>query len=403
VQHYGIIAKPLTTLLKKKQFHWDDKAQHAFEQLKLAMIATHVLALPNFSLYFELETNACDTGIGAVLMQQNRPVAYLSKALAPQHQQLSIYEKEFLALIMVVQKWRPYLQKKEFIIRTDHKSLCFLTDQHLHSEMQKRSMTKLMGLQFKIAYKQGKQNVVPDALSRVGHLLAVDLVSEARPMWIQEVTNAYATDPEAQQLIQQLALSSPNEQGFSIQKGVVRKGYQIWIAENSTLRTKLISVFHDAPLGEHSGVHGTYMRLKRQFFWKGQKQDVDSFVKQCQVCQQAKHELTHPAGLLQPLPIPKGAWQDITMDFIEGHPKSEGYDTILVVVDRFSKYAHFLPLHHPFTAAVVAQVVFDNVVKLHGLPKSIVSDRDKIFNGHFWTALLKLMGIVLNLSTAYHP
>jgi hypothetical protein len=145
------------------------------------------------------------------------------------------------------------------------------------------------------------------------------------------------------------------------------------------------------------------MRLKRQFFWKGQKQDVDSFVKQCQVCQQAKHELTHPAGLLQPLPIPKGAWQDITMDFIEGLPKSEGYDTILVVVDRFSKYAHFLPLHHPFTAVVVAQVVFHNVVKLHGLPKSIVSDRDKIFYGHFWTALLQLMGIVLNLSTAYHP
>jgi hypothetical protein len=218
VQHYGIIAKPLTTLLKKKQFHWDDKAQHTFEQLKLAMIATPVLALPNFSQSFELEMDACDTGIRAVLMQQNRPVAYLSKALAPQHQQLSIYEKEFLALIMVVQKWRPYLQKKEFIIRTDHKSLCFSTDQHLHSEMQKRSMTKLMGLQFKIAYKQGKQEMVPDALSRVGHLLAVDLVSEARTMWIQEVTNAYATNPEAQQLIQQLALSSPVSKDYLFKK-----------------------------------------------------------------------------------------------------------------------------------------------------------------------------------------
>jgi hypothetical protein len=126
-------------------------------------------------------------------------------------------------------------------------------------------------------------------------------------------------------------------------------------------------------------------------------------VKQCQVCQQAKHENTHPAGLLQPLPVPRGAWQDITMDFIEGLPKSETYDTILVVVDRFSKYAHFISLRHPFTAQVVARAVFDNVVKLHGLPKSIVSDRDKVFTGHFWTELLKLMDITLNLSTAYHP
>jgi hypothetical protein len=156
-------------------------------------------------------------------------------------------------------------------------------------------------------------------------------------------------------------------------------------------------------MGGHSGVQSTYIILKKQFCWKGHKQDVDTFIKQCQVCQQAKHELAHPAGRLQPLPIPQGAWQDITMDFIEGLPKSEGYDTILVVVDRFSKYAHFIPLHHPFTATIVAHAIFDTVVKLHGLPKSIVSDKDKVFTGHFWTELLKLMGITLNLTTTYHP
>jgi hypothetical protein len=156
-------------------------------------------------------------------------------------------------------------------------------------------------------------------------------------------------------------------------------------------------------LGGHSGNQGTYSRIKKHFFWTGLKQDTENFVKQCQVCQQAKPEHNHPTGLLQLLPVPQGAWQDITMDFIEGLPKSESYDTILVVVDRFSKYAHFIPLHQPFTAQTVAQAVFDNVVKLHGLPKTIVSDRDKIFTGHFWTALLKLMRITLNLSTAYHP
>jgi hypothetical protein len=111
-------------------------------------------------------------------------LAYLNKPLAQQHQSLSMYEKEFLALIMAVQKWRPYLQKREFIIKTDHKSLCYLGDQHLQSEMQKKAMTRLMGLQFKIVYKQGKHNVVADALSRVSHLLTINMISEAKPMWI---------------------------------------------------------------------------------------------------------------------------------------------------------------------------------------------------------------------------
>jgi hypothetical protein len=91
------------------------------------------------------------------------------------------------------------------------------------------------------------------------------------------------------------------------------------------------------------------------------------------------------------------------MDFIEGLPKSEGYDTILVVVDRFSKYAHFLPLKHPFSAAIVAQVFLDNVVKLHGVPKTLVSDRDKVFTSQFWKALFQTLGTQLALSTTYHP
>jgi hypothetical protein len=139
------------------------------------------------------------------------------------------------------------------------------------------------------------------------------------------------------------------------------------------------------------------------FYWKGLKGNVENFVKQCQVCQQAKSERIHPAGLLQPLPVPAGAWQDITLDFIEKLPKSESYDTILVVVDRFTKYAHFLALKHPFIAAQVAQLLLDHVIKLHGLPQSMVSDRDKIFTSTFWTHLFKLLGTKLNLNTAYHP
>jgi hypothetical protein len=110
---------------------------------------------------------------------------------------------------MAVEKWRHYLQRQEFIILTDHKSLAYLNEQNLHSEMQRKAMTRLMGLQFKIRYKQEKENIAADALSRVGHMMALQAVSTVQPAWVQEVINSYVTDPQAQQLLQRLAISSP--------------------------------------------------------------------------------------------------------------------------------------------------------------------------------------------------
>jgi len=134
VRHYGVISKPLTQLLQKKHFEWTDQADKAFLALKTAMMTTPVLALPNFQEPFIIETDACDGGVGAVLMQREQHVAFLSKAQGDKHKHLSIYEKEFLVLLMAVQKWRQYLQTQEFIIRTDHKSLAYLNDQRYAEE-----------------------------------------------------------------------------------------------------------------------------------------------------------------------------------------------------------------------------------------------------------------------------
>ncbi|KAK1613947.1 hypothetical protein QYE76_019464 [Lolium multiflorum] len=197
VRNYAIIAKPLTNILKKKSFVWTNSATAAFQALKQAMLTTPVLQLPDFTKQFLVKTDACDLGIGVVLMQENHPLVFLSKPLSQTHQQLSIYEKEFLALLMAVERWRPYLQRGEFLIKTDHHSLRYLEDQNLQSPLQRKAMARLMGLQFKITHRKGGENNAADSLSRVGHLMAIQTCATVQPTWLQEVLNSYVTDQDA--------------------------------------------------------------------------------------------------------------------------------------------------------------------------------------------------------------
>lgn len=145
---------------------WTSQSQEAFASLKLALTNAAVLAIPDFSKVFVLETDASDIGFGAVLLQDGHPIAYLSKAVCAKNKVLSTYEKECMAIILAVDKWRPYLQHAEFIIRTDHKSLLHLTEQRITSRIQQKALLKLMDLQFKIIYKHGALNKAADALSR---------------------------------------------------------------------------------------------------------------------------------------------------------------------------------------------------------------------------------------------
>lgn len=167
VRNFGVISSLLTDLLKKNVvFCWTSEHEASFQSLKQALLSAPVLALPDFKKPYEIETDASDIGIGAVLMQAGHPIAFLSKALGPKSRGLSTYEKESLAILMVVEKWRSYLQFAEFVIRTNQRSLVHLEDQWLATPWQVKAMTKLQGLHYRLLYKKGMKNRAADALSR---------------------------------------------------------------------------------------------------------------------------------------------------------------------------------------------------------------------------------------------
>ena len=146
-----------------------------------------------------------------------------------------------------------------------------------------------------------------------------------------------------------------------------------------------------------------FKRIKANFYWPKMREDVLAFIRECEIYQTHNVEKLAPTRLLQPLPIPNQVWEDISMDFIDGLPTSQGKTTIFVVVDRLSKYAHFIPISHPYTAVSVAHVFFDNIFKLHGMPCTIVCDKDFAFTSDFWKEMFRLNGISFNFSSAYHP
>lgn len=166
------------------------------------------------------------------------------------------------------------------------------------------------------------------------------------------------------------------------------------MGHDSSLKQHIISIYHDSPQGGHAGVQATTKRVAALLYWPRLKRDIAAYVKKCPVCHKCKLDNSAYPSLLQPLPVPNSVWEDIAMDFIEGLPKSFGKEVILVVVDRLSKYAHFIGLSHPYTSVDVAQAFLDHTYKLHAFPRTIVSGRDKIFLSTFWTELMILAGLI---------
>eukprot|EP00253_Pinus_taeda_P031067 PITA_31067 len=278
-----------------------------------------------------------------------------------------------LAILHALKKWRPCLMERHFKVKIDHDSLKYFLEQRLSSEEQQKWVTNMFGYDFEIIYKKGKKNVVVDALSRKDEYVEALLcaISIIQPDWINKAMEEWKNDEEVWALIQKLQQDSSTSDTFCWKNDLLWYKYRLYLYKNSQLKQKILMELHTSRLEGHSGFLKTYHRVKKEFFWGGLKSDIQKFVAKCLVCQQNKVETIKTLGLLQPLSIPSQRWEEVTMDFITGLPKSEGKSVIMVVVDRLTKYAHFCALAHQFKASTVSTAFMETIQKLHGNPKII--------------------------------
>lgn len=394
VCNFSSIVAPITSCMKDGRFNWTPEATEAFELIKPKLTTAPILVLPNFSETFELHSDASKLGIGAVLSQHGRPIAYFSEKLAGARSRYSTYDIEFYAIVQAIKHWRHYLVHREFVLFTDHDALRHLDSQAKVSSRHASWIAYLQQFTFSIRHQSGKTNRVADALSRRHTLIGT---MHTKVLGFISMADLYPDDHFFGRIFSDV--SSGLSSDYTIQDGFLFRGLRLCVPDYS-LRLQIIQELHNEG---HVGRDRTLHLATTSYFWPTLRRDVERFVERCRVCQLSKGKASN-AGLYLPLPIPTQPWTDVSMDFVLGLPRTQkGFDSIFVVVDRFSKMAHFIPCKKTTDAVTVAVLFFREIYRLHGLPTSLVSDRDTRFLSHFWRSLWKRLGTSLDMSSAYHP
>ena len=450
IRGFSGIAMPLSDLTKEEsKFQWSTPQETAFQRLKAAIAQEPVLALPDPKRPFVIHVDASGFATGAVLQQDHghglQPIAYLSKKMLDAETRYPIHEQELLAIIVALKAWRHYLMGARFTITimSDHKSLTQFKTQPLLSGRQARWKDVLADYDFDIVYVEGKANVVADGLSRrpdhqrqqvaaapIGlHssrrdataaavagkellLQAIELFTEdtiGPRLQISTATSLMADVFEASKkdakYLQLLKARRTRTDPIQEKQGLLWfKGDRLYVPDDLVLQTRILQECHDAPTGGHLGKDKTLEQVKRRFYWPGMDSMIVAYVTSCDACQRNKSSQQAPMGPLMPLPIPEYPWQWVSLDLITGLPPSRsGNDAIVVFVCRLTKMVHYVATRTNVTAPQLATLFMREVVRLHGVPEAILSDRDPRFTAHFWRAFWEQLGTTLTMSTAYHP
>jgi hypothetical protein len=424
VKNFSTIARALHDAIRSKEpFRLTDDIRTAWSAVKDAITSDLVMRHFDPNDVSFVETDASDYALGAVFSQQDsnnvvRPVAFISRKLTDAEINYPTHDKELLAIVWALNTWRHYLLgcHVEINVVTDHRALEWFTVKRLLSRRQARWSDELKDFVYRIRYIKGPTNTKADALSRrADHAPLEDApdpnwrillppevmlatvqtmagITEARSDLLQRLKTEHNVVTEKQQV--ELSVTKDDD-------GILRLGRHIYVPD--PLTHHVIASCHDDPTMGHPGRTATLTNVATRFWWPTMRKDVEDFVKKCDVCQRTKVRPGRPYGHLLPLPVAERPWQHISADFVGPLPPSNGFNSILVFVDRFSKMAIFVPTTTRATAKDWATMFFENVFRRFGLPSTIVTDRGSLFTSVFWTTLVGLLGTRHNLTTAYHP
>jgi hypothetical protein len=307
------------------------------------------------------------------------------------------------AVVFALKIWRHYLYGTKFTIYTDHKSLQHIYDQKELNMRQRRWVELLKDYDCAIRYHPGKANVVADALSRKENLkprrvralqltIHANLPNQIRDAQLEALKEENLPAESMRGMDKQLETKSDGVRYFE---------NRIWVPRFGDLRNLVMDEAHKSRYSIHPGSDKMYHDLRVLYWWPNMKADIATYVSKCLTCAKVKVEYQKPSGLLQQPELPMWKWEHISMDFITKLPRTPtGCDTIWVIVDRLTKSAHFLAIKENDKMEKLTRIYMKEVVSRHGVPVSIISDRDSRFTSHFWQSLHKALGTRLDMSTA---
>jgi len=445
IKDFAKVSRPLNDLTRKDTpFRWTNSENTAFETLKSLVTSAPILVFPSESGRFRVEADASDFATGAVLSQIQEdekwhPVAFLSKSLSEAERNYDIYDKELLAIVRALEAWRHYLEGSPHTIEilTDHQNLQYFRAAQKLNRRQARWSVFLSRFDYLLKHRSGSQSGKPDALSRradhprgtednsdsillkpkvfdvkaaeTSTTTALDsevvIVEGPSRTFLTRIKSATEMDDRIVKIVKELNNGGTglHLSDWTMEKGRVLYRGRVYVPLDAKLRHDIVRAHHDGPTVGHPGRWKTSELVSRHYWWPGMGRYIAKYVQSCDTCNRTKTFPSKPTGLLNPNRIPDRRWQIISVDLIGELPESQGFNCIMVVVDRLSKRIHAMPTTTTVDSAGIARLFRDHVWRNHGLPETIISDRGTTFTSKFMTELNTLLRISTNVSTAYHP